>query len=53
MQLTAANVLPDAHYYLCGPLAFMQAQQASLLALGVPAANLHAEAFGTGGNGLG
>lgn len=53
MQLTAANVLPAAHYYLCGSLAFMQAQQASLLALGVPAANIHAEAFGTGGNGLG
>jgi nitric oxide dioxygenase len=52
MQLDAANVLPHAQYYLCGPLAFMQAQQASLLALGVPAANLHAEAFGTGGNGL-
>jgi len=52
MQLGAAHTLPDADYYLCGPLPFMQAQKASLLALGVAAARIHAEAFGTGGNGI-
>lgn len=45
-------LLPDADYYLCGPLPFMQAQHASLLALGVPPARIHAEVFGTGGTGL-
>ncbi|OZI47923.1 NO-inducible flavohemoprotein [Bordetella genomosp. 5] len=45
-------VLPEADYYLCGPLPFMQAQHASLLALGVPPARIHAEVFGTGGTGL-
>ena len=37
---------------MCGPLPFMQAQQQALLALGVDAARIHAEAFGTGGTAL-
>lgn len=50
--VAADAVLPDADYYLCGPLPFMQQQKAALLALGVDAARIHAEAFGTGGAGL-
>lgn len=45
-------LLPQADYYLCGPLPFMQAQKAALLAQGVPAEQIHAEAFGTGGAGV-
>ncbi|OZI74524.1 NO-inducible flavohemoprotein [Bordetella genomosp. 12] len=44
-------VLPEADYYLCGPLPFMRAQHEALSALGVPAGRIHAEAFGTGGPG--
>lgn len=36
----------DADFYLCGPLPFMQAQRAALLAGGVPAARIHREVFG-------
>ncbi|MHA6847799.1 globin domain-containing protein [Ralstonia syzygii] len=36
----------DADFYLCGPLPFMQAQRAALLASGVPAARIHREVFG-------
>lgn len=42
-------VLPDADYYLCGPIPFMQAQIRQLSALGVSADRIHVEAFGTGG----
>jgi len=45
-------ILPDADYYLCGPLPFMGEQQRVLRELGVPAERIHAEAFGTGGPGL-
>ena len=40
---------PEADYYLCGPLPFMQAQAQSLQSLGVPADRIHTEVFGTGG----
>lgn len=48
---TADNeLLPaDADYYLCGPMAFMAEQQKNLIARGIPAENIHSEAFGTGG----
>ncbi|AUS43842.1 flavohemoprotein [Ralstonia solanacearum] len=36
----------DADFYLCGPLPFMQAQRAALLAGGVPAGRIHREVFG-------
>ncbi|MGL6158374.1 MAG: flavohemoprotein, partial [Ralstonia mannitolilytica] len=36
----------DADFYLCGPLPFMQAQRAALLANGVPAERIHREVFG-------
>ena len=44
-------IVPDADYFLCGPLAFMRAQQHALKTLGVPAERIHAEVFGTGGPG--
>lgn len=47
--LSCEALQPDADYYLCGPVAFMQAQRASLQELGVPAQRIHLEAFGTGG----
>jgi nitric oxide dioxygenase len=40
-------LLPDADYYLCGPLGFMRAQRASLRRLGVPAERIHYEVFGS------
>ena len=39
----------NADYYLCGPMAFMAEQQKALIARGIPADNIHSEAFGTGG----
>ncbi|MGE8684791.1 MAG: NO-inducible flavohemoprotein [Acinetobacter sp.] len=39
----------NADYYLCGPMAFMAEQQKALIARGIPANNIHSEAFGTGG----
>jgi len=44
-------VLPDADYYLCGPLPFMNAQRRTLVELGVAPERIHAEIFGTGGPG--
>jgi nitric oxide dioxygenase len=49
-DLRAQGLLPDAaDIYLCGPAGFMTAQRRALQSLGVPAARIHAEAFGTGG----
>ena len=42
-------IQPQADYYVCGPKPFMQAQIASLKALGVDAGRIHMEAFGSGG----
>lgn len=36
----------ETDVYMCGPLPFMQAQWAALVAAGVPAARLHREVFG-------
>lgn len=41
--------LPEADYYVCGPIGFMQNQIQSLHDLGIPSGRIHAEAFGTGG----
>jgi len=38
----------DAHFYLCGPTAFMEQLQADLKAWGVTDAHVHSEAFGSG-----
>lgn len=43
-----AALLPDADYYLCGPVPFMQQQRESLIALGVDARRIHTEVFGSG-----
>ena len=42
-------LLPDADYYVCGPVEFMRAQQQALIASGVDAARIHTEVFGSGG----
>jgi len=43
-------LLPEnADYYLCGPMPFMAEQHKALVARGIPAENIHSEAFGTGG----
>jgi nitric oxide dioxygenase len=47
--LDRISLSPDADYYLCGPMPFMAEQQKALIARGVPAENIHSEAFGTGG----
>ncbi|PKH21854.1 NO-inducible flavohemoprotein [Enterobacterales bacterium CwR94] len=39
-------VHPDAHYYLCGPVGFMQFVAKQLTALGVQTAQIHYEVFG-------
>lgn len=39
---------PEADYYLCGPTGFLQAQIATLHALGVGSGRIHAELFDTG-----
>ncbi|PMS34474.1 nitric oxide dioxygenase [Trinickia symbiotica] len=41
-------LLPDADYYLCGPIPFMQFQRDALIGLGVDAARIHTEVFGSG-----
>jgi nitric oxide dioxygenase len=41
-------ILPDADYYLCGPVVFMQIEQKALEALGVPKERIHSEVFGAG-----
>jgi nitric oxide dioxygenase len=43
-----AVLLPDADYYLCGPVAFMREQRDALLARGVDEARIHTEIFGSG-----
>ncbi len=40
---------PNAHYYLCGPVAFMGGVQEDLQARGIPADRIHAETFGPAG----
>jgi len=42
----AAGNTANADFYLCGPLPFMQAQRAALLAHGVPTDRIHREVFG-------
>ncbi|WP_037605948.1 globin domain-containing protein [Streptacidiphilus rugosus] len=45
-DLTGIDVPEGAVAYLCGPLPFMRAMRGQLLALGVPAADIHYEVFG-------
>ncbi|HYS66514.1 MAG TPA: nitric oxide dioxygenase, partial [Paraburkholderia sp.] len=41
-------IVPNADYYICGPVPFMRAQCDALAALGVNAARIHTEVFGSG-----
>lgn len=40
-------ILPDADYYICGPVPFMQAKLRALQDLGVPQDRIHYEVFGS------
>jgi nitric oxide dioxygenase len=46
MDLTQVELPPDAVYYLCGPLPFMQAVRSALVDRGVPARDIQYEVFG-------
>ncbi|MDK1361381.1 globin domain-containing protein [Arthrobacter sp. zg-Y1219] len=46
MDLTNVELPADSDYYLCGPLAFMQAIRSSLIVRGVPAQDIQYEVFG-------
>lgn len=46
MDLTSVPVAAGTTAYLCGPLPFMRAVRAQLLAKGVSAADIHYEVFG-------
>ncbi len=48
-RVPSALLPPDADYYLCGPMPFMQEQNNALLALCIPQQHIHSEAFNTGG----
>ncbi|WP_321840635.1 NO-inducible flavohemoprotein [Paraburkholderia bannensis] len=47
-RIEADVMLPDADYYICGPVAFMRAQREALVARGVDASRIHTEIFGSG-----
>ncbi|WP_405978649.1 globin domain-containing protein [Streptomyces sp. NBC_00158] len=46
VDLATVPVAPGTRAYLCGPLPFMRAVRAQLLAKGVPASHVHYEVFG-------
>ncbi|MCC3157359.1 NO-inducible flavohemoprotein [Hymenobacter sp. 15J16-1T3B] len=45
-KLDGGSQLPEAEYYLCGPVPFIRKQVQDLQALGVPRAAIHFEEFG-------
>lgn len=45
-QIKDQVIVPDADYYLCGPVPFMNAQRAQLEKMGVQAGKIHSEVFG-------
>jgi nitric oxide dioxygenase len=47
-KIAGQAILPDADYYICGPVPFMRAQFDALAALGVDAGRIHTEVFGSG-----
>jgi nitric oxide dioxygenase len=47
-RIEAHALLPDADYYICGPVAFMRAQRDALVERGVDPARIHTEIFGSG-----
>ncbi|GAA3492181.1 hypothetical protein GCM10018987_62640 [Streptomyces cremeus] len=46
VDLSGVEVAPGTRAHLCGPLPFMRAVRARLLAKGLPAADVHYEMFG-------
>nr|BFE73572.1 FAD-binding oxidoreductase [Actinoplanes digitatis] len=46
MSLSGVDLPEDALYYLCGPIAFMQAIRGSLIERGVPVRDIQYEVFG-------
>jgi nitric oxide dioxygenase len=46
MNVDDVDLPPDAEYYLCGPLVFMQSVRSALIAHGVPARDIQYEVFG-------
>jgi nitric oxide dioxygenase len=47
-RIEDAVMLPNADYYLCGPVAFMREQREALIARGVDATRIYTEIFGSG-----
>ncbi|MBU9257420.1 NO-inducible flavohemoprotein [Burkholderia multivorans] len=45
-EIKDAILLPDADYYICGPVPFMRLQHDALKQLGIPEARIHYEVFG-------
>lgn len=45
-QIKDAVLLPDADYYICGPIPFMRMQHDALKNLGIRATRIHCEVFG-------
>lgn len=45
-QIRDQILLPDADYYICGPIPFMRQQHDALENLGIPEARIHYEVFG-------
>ncbi len=46
-RVAGAVIVPDADYYVCGPVPFMRLQVQTLKSLGVAEGRLHYEVFGT------
>lgn len=47
-KIAGKVIVPDADYYVCGPVPFMRVQCEALASLGVDAARIHTEVFGSG-----
>lgn len=45
-KIKDAAMLPDADYYICGPIPFMRMQHDALTAKGIPETRIHYEVFG-------
>lgn len=46
-DITKLGIPASAHFYLCGPPAFMEDLSSGLRAKGIPASRIHSEAFGS------
>lgn len=46
-KISSQAIRPDADYYICGPVPFIQAQVKTLKALGIAAGRVHYEIFGS------